>query len=120
MLAAAGRILRAGIHHHRADVVIGTPAELAGEVAADPTLVGFVVPSVRIVLTRIQHERTEVIVLLSAMDAEERPLLVALEERVFAAPVGMMQTRIRQQRSRVVVPLPTIFGIVAKLGMEFE
>ena len=94
MLAAADRILRTGIQHHRADVVIGTPAKLAGEVATDPALVGFVVASIRIVRTRIQHERTEVVVLLSAMDAEERPLLVALEERVLAAPVRMMGTRI--------------------------
>ena len=49
MFPAAGRILRAGIQHHRADVVIGAPAELAGEVAADPALVGFVTTSVRIV-----------------------------------------------------------------------
>ena len=94
MFAAAGRILRTGIQHHRADVVIGAPAELAGEVAADSALVGFVVPTVRIVRTRIQHEQTEIVVLLPTMDAVERPLLVALEERVFAAPVGMMGTRI--------------------------
>ena len=94
MFAAAGWIPRAGIQHHRADVVIGATAELAGEVAADPTLVGFVMPSVRIVLTRIQHERTEVVVLLSAMDAVERSLLIALEERVFASPVGMMGARV--------------------------
>ena len=94
MPPAAGRIPRAGIQHHRADVVIGATAELAGEVAADPTLVGFVMPAVRIVLTRVQHERTEVVVLHSAMGAVERPFLVTLEERVLAAPVGMMSTRI--------------------------
>lgn len=74
--------------------MIGAPAELAGEVAADPTLVGFVVPAVRIVRTRIQHERTEVVVLHPTMDAVERPFLVALEERMFSAPVRMMGTRI--------------------------
>ena len=94
MLAAADRILRTGIQHHRADVVIGTPAELAGEVAADPAFVWFVSTSVRIVLTRIQHERAEIVVLEPAMDAEKRPFLVTLEERVFAAPVRMMGTRI--------------------------
>ena len=92
MLAAAGWIPRTGIQHHRADVVIGAPAELAGEVAADPAFVGFVVPSVRIVLTRIQHERAEIVILHSAMNAVERPLLVALKERVFAAPFRMMGT----------------------------
>ena len=94
MLAAAGRILRAGIQHHRADVLEGAPAELTGEVAADTAFVGFVVAPVRIVRTRIQHERTEVVVLEPAMDAVERSFLVALEERVLAAPVGMMSTRI--------------------------
>ena len=49
MLAAAGRILRAGIQHHRADVLEGAPAELAGEIAVNPPLVGFVVPTIRIV-----------------------------------------------------------------------
>ena len=115
MFTAAGRILRAGIQHHRADVVLGAPAELAGEVATDPALIGFVVASIRIVLTRIQHERTEIVVLLTAMDAEEWPILVALEERVLAAPVGMMQTRIRQQRPRVVVLLSAVFAIFAHL-----
>ena len=47
-------------------------------------------PTIRIVRTGIQHKRTEVIVLEPAMDTVERPILVALEERVFAAPVGMM------------------------------
>ena len=113
MLAAACRILQAGIQHHRADVLEGTPAELAGEVAADSALVWFVVPTVRIVRTGIQHERTEIVVLLPAMEAVERPFLVALEERVFAAPVGMVQTRIRQQRPRVVVLLPAVFAVFA-------
>ena len=90
MLASASRILRARIQHHRADVPKGSPAELTGEIALNPPLVGFVMPTIRIVQARIQHERTEVVVLLPAMDAEERPFLVALEERVFAAPVGMM------------------------------
>lgn len=90
MLTAACRILRTRATHHRADVLEGTPAELTGEVAVNPPLVGFVVATVRIVQTRIQHKRTEIVVLLPAMDAEERPFLVALEERVFAAPVGMM------------------------------
>lgn len=49
MLAAACRILQAGIQHHRADVLEGAPAELAGEVAGNPALVGFVVPTIRIV-----------------------------------------------------------------------
>ena len=120
MLAAAGRIPRAGIQHHRADVVIGAPAELAGEVAADPALVGFVTTSVRIVLTRVQHERTEVVVLHPTMDAEERPFLVPLEERVFAAPVGMMGTRIQEQRPRVVVPLPAAFAIFTHIFISFK
>ena len=94
MLPAASWIPRARIQHHRAEVVIGASAELAGEVAADPTLVGFVVPPVRIVRTRVQHERTEVVVLEPAMNAEEQTFLVTLEERVLAAPVGMMGTRI--------------------------
>ena len=90
MLAAACRILRAGIQHHRADVLEGAPAELAGEVTVNPALIGFVVPTIRILRTGIQHKRTEVIVLEPAMDTVERPILVALEERVFAAPFGMM------------------------------
>ena len=90
MLPATRWVPRTRVHHHRADVLESAPAELAGEVAAHPPLVGFVVATVRIVQARIQHERTEIVVLLSAMDAEERPFLVALEERVFAAPVGMM------------------------------
>ena len=90
MLPAACRVLQARIQHHRADVLECSPAELAGEVAADPALVGFVATSVRIVQTRIQHERTEIVVLLSAMDAVKRPFLVALEERMLAASVGMM------------------------------
>ena len=94
MFAAACWIPRTGIQHHRADVVIGATAELAGEVAADPAFVRFVATSVRIVRTRIQHERAEVVVLHPAMNAVERPLLVALKERVFAAPVRMMGTRI--------------------------
>ena len=51
MLAAACWILRARIQHHRADVLEGASAELAGEVAVNPALVGFVVPTVRIVQT---------------------------------------------------------------------
>lgn len=90
MFTPAGRIPRAGIQHHRANVVISAPTELAGVLAVNPALVGFVVPTIRIVLTRIQHERTEVVILLSAMNAVERPLLVTLEERVFAASIGMM------------------------------
>ena len=49
MLATACRILQAGIQHHRTDVPEGTPAELAGVFTADPALVGFVVPTIRIV-----------------------------------------------------------------------
>lgn len=120
MLPAAGWILRTGIQHHRADVLEGTPAELAGEVAADSAFVGFVVPTIRIALTRIQHERTEVAVLLPAMDAEERSFLIALEERVFAAPVGMVQTRIRQQRPRVVVFLTAVFAVFAHATFSFQ
>ena len=93
MLAAACRVLHAGIQHHRADVSESSPAELAGEVAVNPTLVGFVVASIRIVRTRIQHERTEVVALHSAMNAVERPFLVALNERVLAAHVRMMGAR---------------------------
>ena len=94
MFAAACWIPRTGIQHHRAKVVIGASAELAGEVAADPAFVRFVATSVRIMHTGIQHERAEVVVLHPAMDAEERPFLVALEERVLAAPVRMMGARI--------------------------
>ena len=108
MLPAAGWIPRTGIQHHRADVLECASAELAGEAAVNPPLIWFVVPPVRIVLTRIQHERTEIVVLESAMDAAERPFLVTLEERVFAAPIGMMSTRIRQQRPRVVVLLSAV------------
>ena len=113
MLTSARRIFRAGIQHHRADVPEGAPAELADEVAVNPALVGFVVPTIRIVRTGIQRKRTEVIVLEPAMDTVERPFLVALKERMFAAPVGMMQTRIRQQRPRVVVLLPAVFAVFA-------
>ena len=74
--------------------MIGATAELAGEVAADSALVGFVVPPVRIVRTRVQHERTDVVVLEPAMNAVERTFLVTLEERVLAAPVRMMGTRV--------------------------
>ena len=49
MLATASRILQAGIQHHRADVLEGAAAELAGEVTVNPPLVGFVVTAVRIV-----------------------------------------------------------------------
>ena len=113
MFAAAGWIPRTGIQHHRAKVVIGAPAKLAGEVTVNPPFVWFVVPTIRIVLTRIQHERAEIAILHSAMNAVERPFLVALEERVFAASIGMMQTRIRQQRPRVVVFLPAVFAAFA-------
>ena len=90
MLPATRWIPRTRVHHHRADVPEAASAELAGEVTVNPALIGFVVPTIRIVRTGIQHKRTEVIVLEPAMDTVERPILVALEERVFAAPVGMM------------------------------
>ena len=108
MFAAAGWIPRTGIQHHRAKVVIGASAEFTGEVAADSAFVGFVATSVRIVLTRIQHERAEIVILHSAMNAVERPFLVALEERVFAAPFRMVCARIQEQRPRVVVPLSAV------------
>ena len=70
MFAASDRILRTGIQHHRAEVVIGASAELAGEVAADTAFVGFMVASVRIVRTGIQHERAEIVVLHPAVFAK--------------------------------------------------
>ena len=120
MLAAADRTPRTGIQHHRAKVVIGASAELAGEVAADPAFVRFVATSVRIVRTRIQHERAEVVVLHPAMNAVERPFLVTLEERVFAAPVRMMGTRIQEQRPRVVVLLPAVSAKFAHRTPHFK
>ena len=69
MFVAAGWIPRTGIQHHRADVLEGAPAELASEVAANPPLVRFVVSTIRIVQAGIQYERTEVVVLLSAVFA---------------------------------------------------
>ena len=120
MSAAALRIPGAATQHHRADVPEGSSAELAGEVAADSAFVGFVATSVRIVLTRIQHERTEVVVLHSAMNTVERPFLVTLEERVFAAPVGMMSTRIQEQRPRVVVLLPAVSAKFAHRTPHFK
>ena len=79
MLAAATGIFHTRIQHHRADVLEGSPAELAGVLAVNPPLVGLVVTTVRIVHAGVQQKRTEVIVLLPAMDAVERTLLVALE-----------------------------------------
>ena len=99
--------------------MIGAPAELAGEAAADPALVGFMVTSVRIARTRIQYERTKVVVLHPAMNAVERPFLVALEERVLAAPVGMMGARIQEQRPRVVVFLSAVSAKFAHRAPPF-
>ena len=113
MLAATCWILCTRIQHHRADVFEGATAELAGEVAVNPSFVGLVVTAVGVVHAGVHQKRAEVVVLLSAMDAEERPFLIALEERVFATPVGMMQTRIRQQRPRVVVLLTAVFAVFA-------
>ena len=90
MLAATCRILRAGIQHHRADVPERPPAELAGEVAVNPAFVGLVVTAVGVVHAGVQQKRTEIVVLLPAMDTVERSILVTLEERMLAAPVGMM------------------------------
>ena len=90
MLTAACRILRAGIQHHRADVPERPPAELAGEVTVNPAFVGLVVTAVGVVHAGVHQKRAEVVVLLPAMDAVKRPVLVPLEERMLAAPIGVV------------------------------
>ena len=113
MFAAAGRIPRTGIQHHRADVLEGAPAELAGEVAVNPPLVGFVVLSMRIPQAIVFNQVAKISFCVSAMDAEERPFLVALEQGMLAPAVRMLCAPARQQRPRIVALLTAVFAVFA-------
>ena len=107
-----------GVQDHRADVLECPPAELAGEIAGNIAIEWFVVATVRIVYARVHKKSPQARVLLTAVNAVERAVGVALEQGVITLvrTVRMMVAGVPEKRSRIPIRLATVFAVLAHVA----
>ncbi len=113
MAAAASWVFDTGVQDHRADVLECPPAELAGEIAGNVAVERLVVATVRIAYARVQKESPQARVLLSAVNAVERAVGIALKQGVITTPARMAHAGVKEKRPRIPIRLSAVFAVLA-------
>lgn len=116
MVAATFGVLRAAVGYKVAHGWIGLSAVFADEWTMRIALEGFVVPSIRVVHAAVSHKRAEFRPFLPAVDADERSILVTLEEDMLAPSVRVKGAGIVQQVSGVRILPSAVFAQFAHGG----